>query len=245
MAKNPYQYDDVAVFVNKLGLRDPVALDNAEKKITFIRGMELLGQPILGTFDSDHLARIHHHLFQDVYGWAGKFRTLPLSKRTPDGARLSHFADAPEIADIVNGVAVHLAATNHFRGLQTADLANELTEVQARYNFAHPFPEGNGRATQSLLRQLANIAGHELHYDEVNKTEWAIANALAMPHLQLYDHGRIRVSRETDRSLLADIFNRIVRPMPPPTNAQDLAERAKNLFIGTPKRGRGSDSQPT
>ena len=31
-------------------------------------------------FDLDHLRAIHRHLFQDVYAWAGKIRTVEISK---------------------------------------------------------------------------------------------------------------------------------------------------------------------
>ena len=33
-----------------------------------------------GRLSIRHYQAIHHHLFQDVYGWAGKFRTVRLSK---------------------------------------------------------------------------------------------------------------------------------------------------------------------
>jgi fido (protein-threonine AMPylation protein) len=33
-----------------------------------------------GTFDLHHLQAIHLYLFQDVYDWAGQFRTVELSK---------------------------------------------------------------------------------------------------------------------------------------------------------------------
>jgi cell filamentation protein len=31
-------------------------------------------------FDLAHLQAIHHHLFQDIYDWAGEIRTLEISK---------------------------------------------------------------------------------------------------------------------------------------------------------------------
>jgi cell filamentation protein len=33
------------------------------------------------TFDAAHVKAIHAHLFQDVYDWAGEFRTVDMAKK--------------------------------------------------------------------------------------------------------------------------------------------------------------------
>ena len=44
---------------------------------TYKRMSELRREPIPGNYDLTHLRRIHHHLLQDVYPWAGELCTAP------------------------------------------------------------------------------------------------------------------------------------------------------------------------
>lgn len=68
---------DYLVLKNKLGLIDPAALDRYERRSVVQRIDE--GIPA-GNFDLAHLRAIHRHLFQDVYDWAGKLRTVEIAK---------------------------------------------------------------------------------------------------------------------------------------------------------------------
>lgn len=67
---------------NKLDERDFFELREAEYRYTMARGFELdAGRvDIPRTFDAEHLKAIHRHLFQDVYEWAGEYRTVNMSK---------------------------------------------------------------------------------------------------------------------------------------------------------------------
>ena len=44
------------------------------------RLIELDALPLAGRFDAAHLKAIHKYIFQDVYSWAGEFRTVKISK---------------------------------------------------------------------------------------------------------------------------------------------------------------------
>ena len=74
----PYQH----VMRNKPGIKDPTALSLYEHRIITRRGYELTKNPelIARTFDAEHLKAIHRYLFQDVYDWAGEYRTVDMSK---------------------------------------------------------------------------------------------------------------------------------------------------------------------
>ena len=50
-------------------------------------------------------------------------------------------------------------------------------------NHTHPFPEGNGRNTQTLLSQLARDAGYELRFANIDKRSWDMAVARSMPQV--------------------------------------------------------------
>ena len=42
--------------------------------------MDLLEKPVTGKFDFEHLRNIHKYIFQDIYSWAGKIRTVDIAK---------------------------------------------------------------------------------------------------------------------------------------------------------------------
>lgn len=62
---------------NKLDERDLFELREAEYRFATARAFELeTGRvQIPRTFDGEHMKAIHRHLFQDVYAWAGEYRT--------------------------------------------------------------------------------------------------------------------------------------------------------------------------
>jgi len=74
---DPYCYLDTTVLVNIPGIRDAAALARFEAISTAQRSDEPLPRGVLSV---RHYRAVHHHLFQDVYAWAGKFRTVRLSK---------------------------------------------------------------------------------------------------------------------------------------------------------------------
>src|SRR3954469_16942012 len=79
-SSDPYLYPGTTVLKNLRGLKDPKALHAYEASSTYRRISELLDSPLPGRFDTFHLKSIHKFIFQDVYTWAGRFRTVNLSK---------------------------------------------------------------------------------------------------------------------------------------------------------------------
>lgn len=77
--KDPYVYKGTTVLKNRLGTRDQSMLDAFEVEMSTLRAEEPLPE---GAFDSAHFREIHRHLFQDVYSWAGRYRTVRIAKDT-------------------------------------------------------------------------------------------------------------------------------------------------------------------
>lgn len=77
MTEDPYLYAGTNVFRNKLEIKSSEELDAQERRFVTARAVQ--GAP-KGNFDLDHLRAIHRHLFQDIYDWAGKLRTVEISK---------------------------------------------------------------------------------------------------------------------------------------------------------------------
>src|SRR5437870_12342295 len=79
-SSDPYTHPGTNVLRNILDLRDPEQLAAFEANATAARLIELDAAPPVGRFDVAHLKAIHRYIFQDVYRWAGEFRTVNISK---------------------------------------------------------------------------------------------------------------------------------------------------------------------
>lgn len=80
MHDSKYCYPNSEVLKNKLNITDKDDLFEAEKELTAIRLRELQENPVKGKYDFEHLKNIHKYIFQDVYEWAGKERTVEIGK---------------------------------------------------------------------------------------------------------------------------------------------------------------------
>jgi fido (protein-threonine AMPylation protein) len=74
---DPYCYPGTTVLKNVPGIQDQAALDEFEIAIVAQRSDAPLPR---GRFSLHHYCAVHRHLFQDVYHWAGRFRTVRISK---------------------------------------------------------------------------------------------------------------------------------------------------------------------
>ena len=170
---DPYAYPGSSVLINKPGFRDEKALRAFEYEASAVRLAELAINPTAGRFDVEHLKRIHAHIFQDVYEWAGKVRTVGISKGGTSFAR-------PEYIESYGAtLSAGLAKEGFLRGLDKPSFADRLTHYYTEFNALHPFREGNGRATREFIGQLAKEAGYELDQRRIDndKGRWNDAAA--------------------------------------------------------------------
>ncbi len=122
---------------NKLGITDSAELARQEEKISKAKALQLfetgaLDQMNAGSFLA--LAEIHKVLFEDIYDFAGKVRTVNLAK--------GNFRFAP--------VMYLESALQHIEKMPQTTF-DEIVEKYVEMNVAHPFREGNGRATRIWL----------------------------------------------------------------------------------------------
>ena len=74
-------YENSTVLVNKLGLRSQEALNEAERVAVSVRSVEIENGNCLEPFTFEFYCKLHERLFSDVYEWAGRLRTVDLSKK--------------------------------------------------------------------------------------------------------------------------------------------------------------------
>lgn len=82
-------------FQNKLNIKDEALLEEAERQITAVKILDLKMNPIKGDLNFEHLPNIHKYIFNDIYEWAGKTRSVNISK----GSQFCNYAFIENIAD--------------------------------------------------------------------------------------------------------------------------------------------------
>jgi cell filamentation protein len=157
---DPYLFPDVPVLRNRLGIKDEATLDYHERELVTARIVE--GAPS-GDFDLAHLRRIHRHLFQDIYDWAGEVRTVEISK----GGSTFQFCKSIPIG--MADVHRRLERADFLCGLSAGDFAKEAGQFLGDVNYVHPFREGNGRTQLQYLKQLGRRAGHIIDLTRLNR----------------------------------------------------------------------------
>lgn len=156
---DPYCYPGTTVLINLADLRDQTALDEFEHASALARAEEAYPTGRLGM---THYKALHKHLFQDVYPWAGEYRTVRIAKGG------SMFCYPENIAGQMRRLFDDLAQKRYLRD-RTPDLfSRNAATFLAELNAIHPFREGNGRTQLTYLTLLAEKAGHPLDLDRLD-----------------------------------------------------------------------------
>ena len=154
-ADDPYCYPGTAVLKNRLDLRTQAELDQFEAFITTQRADEPLPA---GRLDDGHYRAIHRHLFQDVYDWAGEYRTVRIAKQD------AMFCYPENIDREMRRLFARMADDRHLRDLDRPGFAGKAANVLAELNAIHPFRDGNGRTQLIFLKILAAQASYPLDF---------------------------------------------------------------------------------
>lgn len=161
---------------NKLGITNSAELAKIEEQLTKKRAAELFDKDILSSFEVGTykgLQEIHKYLFQDVYDFAGKTRTVNISK--------GGFRFAP---------LMYLDAALENISKMPQSNFDEIIEKYVEMNVAHPFREGNGRSTRIWLDQILKTElGIVVDWNLIDKEDYLSAmerspiNDLEIKHL--------------------------------------------------------------
>ncbi|MHC1762102.1 MAG: Fic/DOC family protein [Negativicutes bacterium] len=171
---DPYCYPDSTVLRNRFDIRDAQLLAEVESLYSQQRLAELYTEhPVAGRLGLTHLSRIHRFIFQDVYVWAGKLRSVRIHKGQ------TTFAYPEHIASEADRIFATLRRENHLRDLPLPILIERLTWYVGELNVLHPFREGNGRALRAFLRELTLQQGLLLRFEKLDPEDWLQASIAA------------------------------------------------------------------
>lgn len=136
--------------------------------MSLMRRRELEVEPVVGSFDLDHLCEIHRRLYQDVWEWAGRLRTVEIVKGS------SRFHDSARIGTAFQGIHEWLERETSLLsdpGIGHESFVEQISDLLEKVNYIHPFRDGNGRAQRAYLDQIAALSGRSLAWRNVGKLE--------------------------------------------------------------------------
>lgn len=147
---------------NKLNITDSVLLAREEERISKQKAVKMFESDFLSTLTAGSfkaLSKIHKYLFDEIYDFAGKIRTVNIS--------IGNFRFAP---------IVYLNAA--LMGIESMHQSNfdEITEKYVEMNIAHPFREGNGRGMRIwldlILKKELNLV---IDWSKIEKQDYLLA----------------------------------------------------------------------
>jgi cell filamentation protein len=153
---DPYCYPNTTVLKNIRNLRTLAALTRFETAATALR----FGEPLpTGRLSVTHYCAIHRHLFQDVFGWAGRYRTVRISRQS------SMFCYPENIDAEIKRLFKRLKNDKYLQGISKAEFAKKAALFLSDLNAMHAFRDGNGRTQLAFMAVLAAKAGHPLNFE--------------------------------------------------------------------------------
>lgn len=147
---------------NKLGIKSSAELAREEERISKKKAVELFENGMLENLEAGKfqtLCEIHKYLFDDIYDFAGKIRTVNISKGNFRFAPLMYLETAIKNVDKM--------PQNTF---------DEIVEKYVEMNIVHPFREGNGRSMRIWLdMMLKKQIGQVADWSKIEKEDYLMA----------------------------------------------------------------------
>ena len=147
---------------NKLGLTSSADLAREEERISKKKALELFENGTLDKLEAGKfsaLKAIHKYLFDEIYDFAGEVRTVNIAK--------GNFRYAP---------LMYLDAALENIDKMPQSTFDEIVEKYVEMNIAHPFREGNGRATRLWLDCIfRKEIGKVVDWSQVDKEDYLLA----------------------------------------------------------------------
>lgn len=155
---DPYVYLQSNVLKNKFNIQNEQELISIEAQLLIAGILEL--EKISPTLDFHHsisLQKIHYHLFQPIYDWAGEFRTINIYKSEKVIGNLSiTYSDTKNIQSDLEKIfewstTIHWNSTNQ-------QIAECFSKFMADIWRVHPYREGNTRTVSIFMKLFANAS---------------------------------------------------------------------------------------
>ncbi len=169
VAQDKYCYPDSDTLINLLNISDSNVLAEAEAAITAKRYISYKSPTLsLSDFSFEHLKYLHHHLFQDLYSWAGIVRDVDISKGETRFCTWTRIE--PEAEKMFQVIPTLADYDSH------NELIENVSDLFCEMNLLHPFRDGNGRVQRFFFEELLFTLGYDLTWPRISQQAWIDAN---------------------------------------------------------------------
>ena len=162
MMKDPYVYEETGTLKNKLGIKNYEELRQAEADVSFVKLLTVDRDVDCLKFDLDYIKKIHKYILEDIYEWAGEFRTVPMVKPEDilggDTVRYAYPKEIePKAAECLNEIN-----RINWNEKNLDDKAMDFTKLIAELWQVHPFRDGNTRTIVTYAFRFAEEHGFKM-----------------------------------------------------------------------------------
>ncbi len=157
--KNYIYYENSNIPINKLDIREIVTLEKEEQKL-LLNGYEYFHKNISvdTNFDKKYLQLLHKKTFEELYDFAGKYRTVNISKG------YSTFCQVRFLGQTSENIFTELKNDNYLKDFTNKPkelFAKRISYYMCELIALHPFPELNGRITRLFFDMITTFNGYE------------------------------------------------------------------------------------
>lgn len=211
---DPYT-NQSGVLKNKLGIDDYEKLNEAEADIGFIKLINI-DSIDLDYFNEDLFKKIHKHIFEDIFDWAGEYRTVPIVKEelVLPGYSIP-YADHKNIPKELKEKLNELNSIS-WQNLSTEEISYTFARKLALIWRVHPFRDGNTRTVLSFAYLYAKE--HSFPFDIKTFTEGLSRK---------FENGRLKDVSIRDKFALACLDE---KDYPEVEHLARVFERAINVY---------------
>lgn len=176
--RDPYLYEKSQVLKNKLNIRTQEELDKAEADYVVYRLKDLAMNPMPGEYNTEHLLKMHHYIFQDLYEWAGEPRIIAIYKEEDVlGGMSVEYSDSFDITKDIHFILSDMRQ-KPWKDMDRKRASEEFCSSLARLWKVHPFREGNTRTTITFCCQYADEIGLRINRELFEKNSRYVRTAL-------------------------------------------------------------------
>lgn len=151
---------------NIIGATSQEELIEGEKFAFAVRALQVeAGKYIVTKHDEQEFKKLHQFLFQDVYNFAGSYRSVVIAKGD------TVFCYPQFLNDQSKRIFSEIDSCD-FKNQSLFKASEKLAFFKTELNLLHPFREGNGRTIRIFLRSLAKANGFEWKYENLEREKY-------------------------------------------------------------------------
>lgn len=159
--------DEHEILPNKLGITTKEGIEKEEAKGFIEASVELtIDLDSTTKFDEAYIMAIHKKALHHLYKFAGKLRTVNMSK----GGFM--FPAAQFLPNAMQEFQTNILNNLHQDYTDEKVLIEDIAKVHGELLYIHPFREGNGRAARLLANLMVYKAGYDrLKFEKLDNEE--------------------------------------------------------------------------